>query len=110
MSDQFRQWLTSEMKKQRLSQGALARAIEMSRPFVTRVVNGDNDPSVDFCIRAAQALGEAPEKVLRLAGILPPAQEGDTLQELLDLARSLSPEDQKDVLQYIRFRRQNPKN
>jgi transcriptional regulator with XRE-family HTH domain len=108
MSDQFRQWLTSEMEKRRYSQGALARAIGMSRPFVSRVLSGEKAPSLDFLIKVAQAFGESPEKVLRLAGILPasPASEGDTLQELMELARSLPPEDQQELLKYARFRYQ----
>ena len=91
MSDQFRQWLTSEMKKRRYSQGALARAIGMSRPFVSRVLSGEKAPSLDFLIKVAQALEVPPEKVLRLASILPTglASEDSTIQELMDLTRSL---------------------
>lgn len=113
MSDSFRQWLISEMEKRRYNQGALAKAIGMSRPFVTRVLNGERAPSVEFCNRVASALGESPEKLLRLAGILPTSPAPDdspTLQEIVELARNLSPEDQSDVLEYIRFRYQRRKS
>lgn len=111
MSDQFRQWLTSEMDKRRFSQRALARAIGISHPFISRVLSGENQPSVDFCIKVAQTFDEAPEKLLRMAGILPtwPASEDATLQELIELARSLPPEDQKEILEYVRFRYQRRK-
>lgn len=68
-------------------------------------------PSPDFCLKIASALGESPEKVMRLAGILPspPASEDEELEELLDLARGLSPEDRKEILSYIRFRYQQRK-
>lgn len=70
---------------------------------MSRVVTGDMPPSADFCIKVAQALGESPEKLLRLAGILPSASEDDTLQELIELARSLPPEDRQQLLDYVRF-------
>lgn len=106
MSDQFRQWLTSEMEKRRYSQGALARAIGMSRPFITRVLNGERAPSLDFLIKVAQALDVPPEKVLRLAGILPtsPASEDDpTMAEIHDILKNLPPQKRKKALSYLKF-------
>lgn len=107
MSDQFRQWLTSEMERRRYSQGALAKAIGMSRPFVTRVLSGDKAPSVDFCLKVAQAFELSPVLLLVKAGILPAAPESEddpTIQEITDIARSLPSEDQKEILEYVRFR------
>lgn len=111
MSDQFRQWLTSEMEKQRYSQASLSKVMGISQSFVSRVLSGEKTPSVDFCIKIAQALDVPPEKLLRLANILPtsPASDDSTLQELMDLARNLSPEDQKEILEYVRFRYQRRK-
>ena len=61
-------------------------------------------PSADFCIKVAHALDEAPEKLLRLAGILPTALEDDpTLREAIDLLRNLPPTERKDALRFLRF-------
>ena len=111
MSNQFREWLASEMEKRRFSQRALAKKTGISQPVVSRVLSGEKAPSVDFCNRVAQALGESPEKLLRLAGILPasPASEDDTLQELIELARNLPPEDRTELLEYARYRYQKRK-
>ncbi len=106
MSDQFRQWLTSEMEKHHYSQRAFAKTIGISQPFLSRVLSGEAKPSVDFCIKIAQALGEAPEKVLRLAEILPsaPASEDDpTLAELRDLIENLPPRQRQEALRYLRY-------
>lgn len=108
MSDQFRQWLTSEMKRRRFSQGALAREIGMSRPFVTRVLNGEKQPSVEFCIKVAGALGEAPERLLRLAGILPRSEVDNLVKdelsaEILDLLQHMPKEQRQQILDYVRF-------
>lgn len=99
-------WLAETLKLRGWSQSELARRASVSQFAVSSVISGDRNAGADFCVKIAHALNESPEKVLRLAGILPtsPASEDDTLQELIELARSLPPEDQKEVLEYIRFR------
>jgi transcriptional regulator with XRE-family HTH domain len=110
MSDELRAWLAQELERRKWSQRELARQADISRAFVNRVLSGDISPSVNFCYKIAQALGEAPEKVLRLAGILPSNQtEDNTLQELIELARNLPPEDRTELLKYARFRYQQRK-
>ncbi|MBE7553127.1 MAG: helix-turn-helix transcriptional regulator [Anaerolineales bacterium] len=108
MSDKLRIWLSKELEKRRWSHGELARLSGISRPLISQVLAGDVTPSADFSIKIAQALGEAPEKVLRLAGILPtsPTSEDDTLQELMELAQSLPVEDREELLKYAKFRYQ----
>lgn len=105
MTDQFRQWLTSEMEKRHYSHGALAKAIGISRPFVSRVLSGEKAPSVDFCNKLALAFGEPPEKVFRLAGILPttPNSDDPTLGELHDLVENLPLAQRKEALRYLRY-------
>lgn len=109
MSDALRAWLSEELERRKWSQGNLSRQAGLSRPFVSRVLSGDLGPSVNFCHKVAAALGESPEKVLRLAGILATASEDDTLQELMELARALPPEDRTELLDYARFRYQKRK-
>jgi len=65
-------------------------------------------PSADFCIKIAFALDTPPETVLKLAGILPPGPpasptDSATLQTLVELARTLPPEQQEQLLAYCRF-------
>lgn len=111
MSDVLRAWISQEIERRDWSHRALARQSGLSNSLVSKTLSGKLPPSADFCIKVAQALGEAPEKVLRLAGILPtsPASDDSTLQELTDLARNLAPEDQKEILEYVRFRYQRRK-
>ncbi len=105
MSDKFRVWLSNELKAQRWSQRELARQSGVSQTLISQTLSGEVTPSADFCIKIAQALGEPPEKVLRLAGILPPSASEDdpTFTELTDLARTLTPKQRREVLHYIRF-------
>lgn len=112
MNDPLKVWLSEALEQRKWSQGELARQAGISRSFISRVLSGDAHPSVPFCHKIAAALGESPEKVLRLAGILPSApapNDNPTLQEIIELSRNLSPEDQSDVLEYVRFRFQRRK-
>lgn len=108
MSDELRAWLSRELDQRTWSYRELARRADISNALVSRIMSSDMKASPDFCIKVAQALGETPEKLLRLAGILPstPTSEDDTLQELIELARSLPPEDREELLKYARFRYQ----
>ncbi|MCL4296532.1 MAG: helix-turn-helix domain-containing protein [Anaerolineae bacterium] len=104
-------WLADELARRGWSHNELARRAGVSQPNVSAIVKGQN-PGCDFCIKIAAALSEAPEKVLRLASILPPSPAPDdspTLQEIVELARSLSPEDRTELLEYARFRYQRRK-
>lgn len=110
MSDKLRAWLSKQLEKRGWSQRKLARQSGVSQTFISQTLSGDVKPSVNFCYKIAQALDESPEKVLRLAGILPANQpEDDTLQELIELARSLPPEDREELLKYAKFRYQQRK-
>ena len=106
MSDKLRAWLTEELERLGWSFGELARRAKVSRPLISRTLSGDMPPSADFCIKIAQALGEPPEKVLRLADILPqlPGPEDElTLEEITDTLRNMTPEQRKEALHYIRY-------
>ena len=66
--------------------------------------------SITFCYKVANALGEPPERLLRLAEILPmsPAVTDDpTLAEIHNLVDNLTPTKRKEVLRYLRFLYQN---
>lgn len=104
MSEELRAWLAQELNRRKWSQRELARQAEVSQTFISQVLSGDAPPSVNFCHKIAQALNTPPETVLRLAGILPaPTSEDSTLQELIDLARSLPPAERQQALDFIRF-------
>lgn len=115
MSDQFREWLTSEMEKRRFSQRALAKETGISQPVVSRVLNGEVKPSVDFCIKVARLFEYSHEFVLNLAGILPPASpvsdsDDPALQELIELVKRLSHTRRKQALDFLRYLYQSSKD
>lgn len=71
MDTDFVQWLNNAMGERGWSQSELARRAGIDQSTISRVLAGQGAGS-EFCIGIARALGELPERVLRLAGILPP--------------------------------------
>ena len=105
MSDTFRVWLTKELEQRGWSHGELARRAEVSRPLISRTLSGDMVASADFCIKIAQTLGEAPEKVLRLADILPqaPSDDDPTMQEIIEILHNMTVGQREEILRYSRY-------
>lgn len=106
MSDEFRDWLSEELKQRGWSHNELARKAKVSQAAVSSVLSGYRNAGADFCVKIADALSETPEKVLRLAGILPsfPTLEDDPLlREVLDTLRNMSLQQRKEVLRFIRY-------
>ena len=103
MSGRLKAWVSEEIERRGWSQGELARRSGISRPLISQVLAGDVPPSADFGIKIAHALGEAPEKVLRLAGILPASEDDPTLTQIVDIMRNLSPEQRRQVVEFAKF-------
>lgn len=102
---EFTDWLKRELQLRSMSGRALARAIEMSQSFTQSVMSAEKAPSVEFCRRVASVLDESPDRVMRLAGILPTEEIDDSqqLQELLDIAKQLPPGRQADLVNIARM-------
>ncbi|MCL4299477.1 MAG: helix-turn-helix domain-containing protein [Anaerolineae bacterium] len=106
MSDELKAWLSQELERRKWSHTELARQAGLSQAMVSRILSGERNASINFCHKIAAVLGEPPEKILRLAGILPSSptpEEDPTLTELQDLIRNLPPAKRREVLRYVRF-------
>lgn len=108
-------WINSELSKRAWSNNELARRSGMSSAGMSLVMTGRNAVTWEFCANVARALGEPPEKLFRLAGLLPqlPLPERDpALQELFDIAKKLSATDREELLAYakLRYRRAQEKD
>ena len=73
MVDELGTWLASELKQRSWSMSEMGRRAGYSSTHISDVINGTTNPSADFVIAVARALGESPEALLRLAGHLPDA-------------------------------------
>jgi len=92
MENKLPTWLVNQLKEKGWTHRELGRRAGVSGAAVSRVISGDQNPGWDFCAAMAKVFGEKPEKMFRLAGLLPgpsdstkeePSQE-DMLRELYD--------------------------
>ena len=105
MGDELKVWLTEELKKRGWSHSELARRAGISQFAVSSTLAGTRNAGADFCLKVALALDELPEKVFRMAGLLPalPAPDDPNLTELRDLVENLPPAKRKQALDYLKF-------
>ena len=106
--DKFKPWLLQELKTRSWRRVDFARRAGLSMASLSDVLNGIYRPGPDMCTAIAQALGEPPEKVFRLAGLLPPlpAAEDELLPELIEIFKRLTPEKRREVSDYARWQLQ----
>lgn len=79
----FVQWLADQLEGKGWSHSELGRRSGLSGAVVSLVMNGKHHPGFEFCTGVAKALDEPPEKVLRLAGLLPAQELDEEQRELL---------------------------
>lgn len=69
----FSEWLKKELDKRDWQPYTLGQKADLGNSTVSRILAGSRNPGFDVCLAIAKALDERPEKVLRLAGLLPPS-------------------------------------
>lgn len=100
----FSEWIEDSLKSRNWKPADLARAAGVPDATLSNVLNGKRKPGPDLCLAIATALGEPPEKVFRLAGLLPslPNDDGD-VQEVIDIIKNLPPAKRKQALDFLRY-------
>lgn len=106
---EFTEWLIAEKDKRGWDDSMLAARAEVSPSIVSMVLSEQRNPGFDFCKGIVRAFNEPPERVLRLAGLLPSLPAGENspwLDRLMTVVKRLSASDQIEVLRYAEFRNQ----
>jgi transcriptional regulator with XRE-family HTH domain len=104
MDIDFTTWFFEELRRRDWSQSDLSERSGISQGAISKVIQGQRNPGLDFCMGIAKAFQVPPEVVMRSAGILPPVPEIDEEREEIDyLFNELSSEGKKDILIYARF-------
>ena len=103
MSTNLTTLIEQEMNVRGWSIRELSRRAELAPTTISDVLGERTRPGVQFCNGIARALKEPPERIFRLAGILPSIIIGkERDQELLDLFHYLSPDDQDRTIAITR--------
>lgn len=103
-------WINTEVEKHGWSYNELARRAGLSSSGVSTVMTEKQGPGLEFCVGIARAFGEPPEKVLRIARLLPPLPEAVADEvDLLHVWRQLDPDIRKALLTMIRALPQSKK-
>ena len=103
MANGFPEWLNVQLEERSWTFRELARRSELSVATISNVISGTTNPGLHFCVGVARALGERPEVVLRIAGLLPSLPEAVAEEEeCLAIYRELPAGDRRTVLAMVR--------
>jgi transcriptional regulator with XRE-family HTH domain len=108
--ESFSIWLENELRLRGMSPADLARASGKAPAVISRILNNERKPSNETLKAIARGLGLPIETVFRAAGLLPPISEAiEEEEELLHLFRHSTPEERKEILEWLRFRAERKK-
>ena len=99
--DSFSDWLSAEVESRGWSYKEAGRRGGFASSMFTHIANGDTKPGLDFCQGIARAFDMPLEDVLRLAGILPPLVEDDSVAALMRRLLSLSGPARQQVIDLL---------
>ena len=107
MDNKLFSWVNSEAEKREWNYSEVARRAGISHSSLSLVLSGQRNITFDFCAAVAKAFGERPEKVFRIAGLLPPssgAMEDLSADEaeLVEIYRALQPAVREYALRMLR--------
>lgn len=86
----FAEWLQSEIDKRGWSQSDCARAADLNRAVINKLLNGKSKPQPATLVAIARALKIPIETAYRAAGLLPLSADGDeTIEELIHTFKSI---------------------
>ena len=86
----FSEWLQVEMDKRGWSQSECARASDLNRAVINKLLNGKCKPQPITLMAIARGFKIPVETAYRAAGLLPPGNhDDDTIRELIHLFQTI---------------------
>jgi transcriptional regulator with XRE-family HTH domain len=97
------EYLEAELLRRSWRPADLARAARLPDATISHILNGSRRAGPEVCSALARALDEPPERIFRLAGLLPPLPpEVEEETEAVRILRSLPPELRAVALRMLR--------
>ena len=100
----FAEWLQSEIDKRGWSQSDCARAADLNRAVINKLVNSKSKPQPYTLVAIARAFKIPIEVAYRAAGLLPPSTgDDDSLEELIHAFKGIqSPQRRATAIMLIK--------
>jgi transcriptional regulator with XRE-family HTH domain len=94
----FSEWLQEEMDRRGWSQSDCARAANLNRAVINKLLNGKSQPQPPTLAAIARAFKIPIETAYRAAGLLPPDADGDDATiELIHVFKSIQSPQRKST-------------
>jgi len=101
----FLTWIENELKERDWKAADLSKRAAISDSTLSRILNRERQPNLEHCLGIARAFHEPPERVLRLAGLLPPLPAGDAVaRQVAEVVQRLPAEEQALCLWFVQAR------
>ena len=107
MQNNLSTFMNEELNKRGWSQRELARRSGLSPTSISEVMSGKRGPGKRFCRAIANALQVPTERIFQEAGIITPPPDTSLFNELINVAKNLSEENQQKLVEYAQFLLQN---
>jgi transcriptional regulator with XRE-family HTH domain len=102
----FFDWLDEELDQRGWLRADLAKRAKISESGLSMAYSGKRGVGTEMLTAIAGALNLPQESVFRAAGLLPAVDELDELRaQIMEATKGMSRAEQREVLNYIRFRR-----
>lgn len=105
-SEDFVEWVMIIQGRYNWNRAELAEKMGMSATQVTRVLNREQLPGIDFCVGIGKAFDLPLETVFRRAGILPKNGDVDEITKAIIYESELAPiDDREEILEFAKMKR-----
>jgi len=99
MENKLVPWINEELESRGWTMRELARRSGVSHAAISLVLSEQQRPTFEFCEKIARGLGEPPEKIFRIAGLLPRlTNDQEVAEQVLHYLEQMPPEQQRQYL------------
>jgi transcriptional regulator with XRE-family HTH domain len=103
---EFGDWIRGKIDKAGLKYTVVAEAVGITPVQLSRILSGDSGTKAVIAVALAERVGADPREALDRAGFSRRILGPDLIQEIVDELNTLPVEQQKDVLDFVKFWRQ----
>lgn len=105
MKQNLADMLLSELEERGWTQAELAKRSGITPAQISRIISGQRGAETKTLVAIANALKMPPDTLLHAAELLPPdVEENEITKEIKYRTSELPVEDQKEVLEYVKYR------